>query len=165
MLVTSHLSIEWIKYSVEKKYLPLFFICYSLCLDLCCYYVLLISIYLLLSSGCSLPINYFLNCLCMCGFLTRLLLIKGFQFRQYMFLDLGSHCSIAILEALIQWSGVCGHYISYCLLQHMASFYLNISLNGEKNCLVSIHTSILFFFFFLVKAERIVHFLFHHPAA
>lgn len=92
--------------------------------------------------------DYFLNCLCMCGFLTRLLLIKGFQIRQYMFLDLGSHCSIAMLEALIQSSGVCGQYISYCLLQHMASFYLNISLNGEKNCLVSIHTSILFFFFF-----------------
>lgn len=57
-----------------------------------------------------------------------------------MFLDLGSHCSIAMLKELIQSSGVYGYYTSYCLLQLMVSFYLHISPNGER----SFHVSITF---------------------
>lgn len=60
-----------------------------------------------------------------------------------MYLGLGSHCSLIVLEVQIRRSGVCGSYTYCCLLQLMASYCLCISQNQETSCLVSAFRTLL----------------------
>jgi hypothetical protein len=60
------------------------------------------------------------------------------SFRQFIYLDLGSRCSLTAMIIHIRWSGTCGLFIGWCWLQSMASYCSCTIPSGEKDYLVSL---------------------------
>lgn len=65
-------------------------------------------------------------------------LLYHFSFRQFMYLGLEYHYSLTVKIQHRRWSGACGSFTIFCLLQFMATFCFCDSQNGERSCLVSL---------------------------